>query len=194
MTSLAHDRYKLVQVTSVEVLHDHVVRLGFSDGCVGEIDLRAKLHGPIFQPLADDQDLFCQVRADGDLGTIAWPNGADMAPEVLHAETIAHCPHPATDTTPLPIVHVELDAAEAKQIVGLLCDDLQRLLDAGYDVNRDWQAGTVAGLLLDLIDQVAEQGVTIEVPDLAAATREQVRTALESTAWGEKLERRAEAP
>jgi hypothetical protein len=81
--------YKLVNVTSVEVLHDHVVRLGFSDGCTGELDLGPKLWGPVFEPVATDYEFFRQVRVD--LGTIVWPNGADLAPEVLHAEAVPRC-------------------------------------------------------------------------------------------------------
>lgn len=89
------DPFKIVHVTSVEVLHHHVVRLGFSDGCVGELDLGPKLWGPVFEPIASDYDLFRQVRADHDLGTIAWPTGADLAPEVLHVEAVADCPDPS---------------------------------------------------------------------------------------------------
>ena len=89
------DVYKIVHVTSVEVLHDHVVRLGFDDGCVGELDLGPKLRGPVFEPMASDYDLFRQVQADADLGTIVWPNGADLAPEVLHVEAVLDCPDPS---------------------------------------------------------------------------------------------------
>ena len=83
---------QLVHVTDVEVLHDHVVRLGFSDGCRGEIDLGPKLWGPVFETIADDYGYFCQVRVDAASGTIVWPNEADLAPEVLHAEAVSHCP------------------------------------------------------------------------------------------------------
>lgn len=82
---------QVVTVTSVEVLHEHVVRLGFSDGCVGDVDLGPELWGPVFEPVADDYQLFRQVRVD--LGTIVWPNGADLAPEVLHAQTAPACSH-----------------------------------------------------------------------------------------------------
>jgi hypothetical protein len=82
---------KLVHVTYVEVLRDHVVRLGFSDGCLGEIDLGPKLGGPVFEPIAQDYAYFCQVRADPESGTIVWPNEADLAPEVLHAEAVGNC-------------------------------------------------------------------------------------------------------
>ena len=92
---MEHDRYKLVDVTAVEVLHDHVVRLRFSDGCEGVIDLGPEMWGPMFEPIADDYEFFLKVRADPEMGTIVWPNGADLAPEVLHAEAVEQCPTPA---------------------------------------------------------------------------------------------------
>lgn len=60
--------------------------IGFEDGTVREIDLAAELWGPVFQPLRDDPELFRQVRVDEELGTIVWPNGADMDPDVLHGQ------------------------------------------------------------------------------------------------------------
>ena len=53
---------QVVIVTSVEVLHEHVVRLGFSDGCVGDVDLGPELWGPVFEPIAGDYDLFRRPR------------------------------------------------------------------------------------------------------------------------------------
>ena len=93
---MEHDIYKLVDVTGVEILHDRVVRLTFSDGCDGVIDLGPKISGgPVFERAASDLDYFRQVRVDPESGTIVWPNGADLAPEVLHAEAVKHCPTPA---------------------------------------------------------------------------------------------------
>jgi hypothetical protein len=37
-----------------------------------------------FEPLRDP-GCFSRVRVDPEGGTIAWPNGVDMAPEPLHA-------------------------------------------------------------------------------------------------------------
>lgn len=79
---------KTIDVTSVEVLHDRVVRLGFSDGCTGVVDLAPKLKGPVFRRIVRDDDYFRQVRIDPEIGTIVWPNGADLAPEILYAEAV----------------------------------------------------------------------------------------------------------
>ena len=40
----------------------------------------------MFEPLRGDPELFRKVRVDEELGTIVWPNGADMDPDVLHGE------------------------------------------------------------------------------------------------------------
>ena len=75
----------MIRICSVEPLHDFVVRLAFTDGTVGEIDLEPILWGPVFEPLLRDPVLFRQVQVDPQLGTIVWPNEADMDPVVLHA-------------------------------------------------------------------------------------------------------------
>lgn len=76
---------QMITVTSAEPLRDFVVRLGFSDGSLHEVDLKDVLWGPVFQPLKDDPKLFRKLRVDRQLGTIVWPNEADLAPEVLYA-------------------------------------------------------------------------------------------------------------
>jgi hypothetical protein len=56
--------------------------LVFEDGTVKEIDLEPFLHGPVFELIRQDLSLFRQVKIAG--GTIAWPNGADIDPDVLY--------------------------------------------------------------------------------------------------------------
>ena len=74
----------LVHVTAVAALGDHRLRLSFEDGAAGEIDLSTWRWQGVFEPLADP-DYFSRVMLDEELGTIVWPNGADIAPETLHA-------------------------------------------------------------------------------------------------------------
>jgi hypothetical protein len=74
----------MVRIRAVEPLEGHRVRLAFSDGSSREIDLGPYLRGPVFEPLRADPDLFRQVRVDDELGTIVWPNGADIDPDVLY--------------------------------------------------------------------------------------------------------------
>jgi hypothetical protein len=74
-------------VRSVEYLGDYRLRVGFADGTVRVVDLESELPdsvGPVFQPLRE-RAFFATVSVDPDLRTIVWPNGADMAPEVLHS-------------------------------------------------------------------------------------------------------------
>lgn len=71
-------------VSSVEIVADYVLRLLFSDGTTREVDLGGNLWGSVFEPLRDPAP-FAQVRVDHELGTIVWPNGADMDPVVCTA-------------------------------------------------------------------------------------------------------------
>lgn len=73
-----------MHVISVQVLHDYVLQLKFSDGGTKMVDLAGELHGEMFEPLRDVR-LFSRVFVNADTGTIEWPNGADFAPEFLHA-------------------------------------------------------------------------------------------------------------
>jgi Protein of unknown function (DUF2442) len=74
-----------VKVTSAQVLGHYRLRVGFSDGSSRDVDLTGELHGPVFEALADP-NFFAQVRVDDELGTVVWPNGADLDPLVLHGD------------------------------------------------------------------------------------------------------------
>jgi len=74
----------VIKVTAVQSLDGYSLRLTFSDGAAGDLDFTSELWGEMFAPLRDER-LFRQVRLDDDLGTIAWPNGADFDPESLRA-------------------------------------------------------------------------------------------------------------
>ncbi len=73
----------LPRVTSAEPLEGFRLRLAFTDDLVREVDLSGDLWGQMAEPL-QDPDYFRQVRADPELGTVIWPNGYDLDPDVLH--------------------------------------------------------------------------------------------------------------
>ena len=72
----------MLHVTRAEYVAGHRVHVWFNDGLHGEVDLGNALDGPIFEPLKDVAQ-FKQFRLEGH--TLAWDNGADFAPEYLHA-------------------------------------------------------------------------------------------------------------
>ena len=71
-----------LHITEAKHIEDHCVRVSFNDGTTAEIDLSASLEGPIFAPLRD-VEYFKSFSIVGH--TLAWPNGADFAPEYLHS-------------------------------------------------------------------------------------------------------------
>jgi len=70
------------EVTEARPITERRIWLRFADGEEGEVDLsRYTNYGPVFGPLADEE-FFRQLHVEA--GTIAWPNGADIAPERLY--------------------------------------------------------------------------------------------------------------
>lgn len=76
---------KLLDVTGVEVVGDHRLRLEFADGTAGEIDFGGREWGGVLSPLRDPA-FFARVYVDPEAGTIAWPGGLDLAPEPLYEQ------------------------------------------------------------------------------------------------------------
>ncbi|HYU17339.1 MAG TPA: DUF2442 domain-containing protein [Chloroflexota bacterium] len=71
-------------VVRVEVIRPYVIEVTFDDGSVRRVDLEADLWGEMFEPLKDPA-VFAQATVDPELGTVVWPNGADLSPEFLYA-------------------------------------------------------------------------------------------------------------
>lgn len=74
---------RIVHVTDVQCPGGHRLQLWFKDGTSGELDFSDEEWKGVFAPLAD-AEYFSRVELDEELGTIVWPNGADIAPETLH--------------------------------------------------------------------------------------------------------------
>ena len=72
----------LPSVTKAKYVKDYLIEVKFNDGTKKIIDFKNWLKGPVFKPLKN-RDYFKRFFIDGP--TIAWPNGADIAPETLYA-------------------------------------------------------------------------------------------------------------
>ena len=71
----------LPSVTTAQYVKGYLIAVKFNDGTKKVIDFEPWLTGPIFKPLKN-KDYFKKFFVDGP--TIAWPNGADIAPETLY--------------------------------------------------------------------------------------------------------------
>ncbi len=88
-------------VVKVKVMPRFRLKVTFDDGFTGQVDLKDHLRQsdwPIAQPLKQ-RDFFCRAHVQD--GSIVWPNGYDICPDVLRfwcevghatgqAETDAH--------------------------------------------------------------------------------------------------------
>lgn len=68
-------------VVGAEYRGGYRIHVTFNDDTAKTIDFTDWLNGPIFEPLKN-VDYFRQFFVDG--WTVAWPNGADIAPETLY--------------------------------------------------------------------------------------------------------------
>jgi hypothetical protein len=69
------------RVIDAQYMHDYLVRVVFSNGKEGKVDLASFIGQGVFEPLTN-KDYFKKLFVDG--WTISWPNGADIAPETLY--------------------------------------------------------------------------------------------------------------
>ncbi len=82
-------------------------RATFTDGLVRELDFTSALPGVL--TTIDNDEAFADAWVDPVAGTVAWPNGIDLDPDVLHGDQMSASavkPHllprvPATTTLTL---------------------------------------------------------------------------------------------
>lgn len=75
----------LADITEARSLGGSLLFLRFDDGTEGSVDLASlvRFEG-VFAALRDPAYV-AQVTVNRELGTVVWPNGADLCPDVLHA-------------------------------------------------------------------------------------------------------------
>lgn len=75
----------LKDIVEARPLGGYRIYIRFDDGAEGEVDL-SKLVGfrSVFSALRDPEEVRT-VTVNPELGTICWPNGADLDPDVLYS-------------------------------------------------------------------------------------------------------------
>jgi len=80
----------ILHTTEVTPIGDYRLWLDFNNGESGQVDLQQELWGEVFEPL-QDKSLFASAYQHPVMKTVAWANGADLAPEflldLLHQQT-----------------------------------------------------------------------------------------------------------
>jgi hypothetical protein len=71
-----------LHTAEVKALGGYRLFIVFNNGESGVVDLSHRLTGTMFSPLKDPR-LFATAYHHPELETVAWANGADLAPEYL---------------------------------------------------------------------------------------------------------------
>jgi hypothetical protein len=75
----------LHDIVEAQAIGDHRLLVKFDDGTMGTLDVgQITRFDGVFAP-SWDPACFAQVRVDPELGTVVWPSGADLCPDVLYA-------------------------------------------------------------------------------------------------------------
>jgi len=75
----------LKDIVEARAVGGHRIHIRFEDGVEGEIDLsRLVEFRGVFSSLREPREV-AKVRVDPELGTVCWPSGADLDPDVLYS-------------------------------------------------------------------------------------------------------------
>lgn len=86
----------LKDIVEARPLDGYQLYLRFEDGKEGVVDVSELVQfSGVFEPLKE-RARFVEVQINEDIGTIYWPGGADLDPDVLYA---------AVSGTPIPSYH-----------------------------------------------------------------------------------------
>jgi hypothetical protein len=75
----------LKDIIAVKALDNYQLYLRFEDNQEGIINIQQQIEfNGVFEPLRNPE-YFAQVVVNSEIGTIQWPNGADLDPDVLYS-------------------------------------------------------------------------------------------------------------
>lgn len=80
----------LPQVIKAKHVSGYIVATRFDDGTEKHVDISQWFTGPVFKPLKNPK-FFSRFFVEG--GTLAWPNGVDIAPEALYQAADLRAPN-----------------------------------------------------------------------------------------------------
>ena len=84
----------MIRPTQVETLSGYRLRVTYSDGTQGVIDLSAEVGRGVFAPLSDEA--FFRTVHVGRYGQIAWSEDIEICPDAAYQEIIRRAPAKAT--------------------------------------------------------------------------------------------------
>ena len=71
----------LIRIVEAKPLEHFNVELTLTTGEIIQRNLEPLLQGPVFDSIREHEEQFRGLRAES--GTLVWPNGADLCPDVL---------------------------------------------------------------------------------------------------------------
>jgi len=71
----------LPEINRAKRVNGFIIAMRFNDGTEKHVDISQWFRGPVFKALKDPK-FFAKFFVEG--GTLAWPNGVDIAPEALY--------------------------------------------------------------------------------------------------------------
>lgn len=80
-----------LHVIDAEYLNNYAIAVEFNDGKKGIVDFKSHSWEGVFS-LLKQPEYFAKFFVDKELGTIAWPNGVDIAPEYLYFQAFKNDP------------------------------------------------------------------------------------------------------
>lgn len=83
----------MIRPVKVTALPDHKIRVAYSDGVAGVIDLSDSVGRGVFAPLRDET--FFKTVHVGDHGQIAWSDEIEICPDATYLEITGKIPREA---------------------------------------------------------------------------------------------------